>query len=77
MSKFITVPICYATYRVDDEVLAIVGAQVQTPPALVLETLCYEGKAVRQSILHTLHIQPPDEEAPSDDTHGLWGPQEE
>lgn len=56
MSKRITVPICWATYKVPDDVHAIIGQMVTQPPAIVLEAMVAQGKAIREIAFHTIHI---------------------
>jgi hypothetical protein len=57
MSKKIAIPCCWVVYKTSDEVFAVLGAAVTTPPAIVLEVLAMEGKAKRVSVIHTLEVE--------------------
>lgn len=45
MSKIVTIPTVWGIYEVPDEILAILGNQVQTPPHIVIEMLVASGAA--------------------------------
>jgi hypothetical protein len=53
MSKLISIPTVWTTYECEDDVIAIVGANLQAPPHILLEVLVASGKAKRINTITT------------------------
>ncbi len=77
MSKVIVIPICYQSYRVDDEIFSVLGSTATMPPPIVLEMMVADGRARRLKSIHVLQMEgmeghPDDDGDEEHHHHGLF-----
>lgn len=45
MSKFVSIPVVWTVYECSDDVVAILGSAITTPPHIVVELMVAQGQA--------------------------------
>lgn len=70
MSKFVAIPTTWTTYECQEDVIAVLGANISTPPHIVLEMLVANGLAKKVAAITTTRATNVEEDKDGDDEEG-------